>query len=206
MQMRLALAMSFTLLVPIAATTGIANGQAPKKSSPNIEVRLTTVQRVIHPGETLKLKVEIWNVGTEDVIIAQNIDATFGNSTLELFLEVNSALQGPNMLAVGDGIPEPNPDFVKTFVTNWLTLNKSHYYGTYVYMDPTEFPPLRKPGHYRVRAEYSSRGISSVPGWNGGYLKPEDIAKLPFQAWKGTADSNFVSIQVSGNTNKTPNK
>lgn len=204
--MRLALAMSLTLFLPIVTTTGIAKSQTSKESSPNIEVKLTAEKSVIRPGETLKFKVEIWNVGTDDIIIAQNIDATFGNSTLELFLEVGSTLQGPNMYAVGDSIPEPNPDLAKTFVTNWLTLNKAHYYGTYVYMDPINFPQLRKPGHYRVRAEYYSRGISSVPSWNGGYLKEEDIAKLPFKVWKGTAKSNFVSIQVSAQMKKTTDK
>jgi len=49
-------------------------------------------------------------------------------------------------------------------------------------MDPIEFPQLRKPGIYRIRAEYSSRGISSVPGWNGGWLKQEDVDKLPLKA------------------------
>jgi hypothetical protein len=206
MRIRPALVMSFTLLLPTVATTGILTGQMPKESSPDIEVRLSAVQSVIRPGETLKFKVEVWNVGTEDIIIAQNVDATFGNSDLELFLEVGSVLQSSNTRFVADGIPEPNPDFEKTFLTNWLTLNKAHYYGTYVYMDPIEFPQLRKSGHYRVRAEYSSRGISSVSGWNGGYLKQEDIAKLPFKAWKGTVNSNFVNVQVSAPTKKTTDK
>ena len=102
--------------------------------------------------------------------------------------------------------PDSNPDLATTFVTNWLTLNKAHYYGTYVYMDPGDFPRLRVPGHYRVRAEYSSRGISSVPGWNGAYLKQEDLDKLPFKAWKGTTDSNFVRIQVNPRAKRTIEK
>jgi hypothetical protein len=198
--------MSLTLILPIIATTGIANSQTPKESSPNIEVKLIAVKNLIRPGETLKFKVEIWNVGSDDIIIAQNIDVTFGNSTLELFLEVGSTLQGPNMRSVGDKIPESNPDFATTFVTNWLTLNKAHYYGTSVYMDPIDYPQLRKPGRYRVRAEYYSRGISSVAGYNGGYLKQEDTARLPFKAWKGTTNSNFVNVQVRAPMNKTTDK
>jgi hypothetical protein len=64
-------------------------------------------------------------------------------------------------------------------------------------MDPTEFPHLRKPGRYEVRAFYISRGISSTPGWNGGYLKQEDVEKLPLTALKGTINSNTVKIRVS---------
>jgi hypothetical protein len=206
MSMRLVLVMSLNLLLPIVASTGIAKSQTPKESSPDIEVKLIAGKSVIRPGETVKLKVEIWNVGADDIIIAQNIGATFGNSALELFLEMDSILQGPNTHSVGDNIPESNPDLAKMFATNWLTLNKAHYYGTFVYMEPIDFPELRKPGHYRVRAEYRSRGIPSVPVWNGGWLKQEDIAKLPFNAWKGTANSNFVNIQVGGPTKKPVDK
>src|ERR1700751_6376008 len=121
--MRLALATSLSFFLPLAATTtGVTNSQTSKKSSSNIEVKLMVEKSVIRPGETLKLRLEIWNVGTEDIIIPQDIGATFGNSALELFLEVGGMLQGPNGNSVGDGIPEPNPDFEKTFVTNWLTL------------------------------------------------------------------------------------
>jgi hypothetical protein len=96
-----------------------------------------------------------------------------------------------------DGIPQLDPDFEKTFVTNWLTLNRGHFYGTYVYMDPIEYPHLRKPGQYEIRAEYDSRGISSTPGWNGGYLKQQDVENLPLLALKGTISSNTVKILVS---------
>jgi len=116
-------------------------------------------------------------------------------------VKVGSKREGPTG-PIADSIPEPDPDFEKTFVTNWLTLNKAHYYGTLVEMDPVEFPQLRKVGHYTVGAEYYSRGISSTPGWNGGYLKQEDIDKLPLKAWKGTIDSNFVTIQVRPRTSK----
>lgn len=131
----------------------------PADSTTKIEVRLTPEKTVIRPGETLSLRVEIWNVGTDDVLIAQKVDATYGNSDLRLFLE-------------------------------------------YVDMDPIEFPGLRKTGYYRVGAEYYSRGISSTPGWNGGYLKQADIEKLPFKAWQGTIDSNVVTIKVTPWTSK----
>jgi hypothetical protein len=67
-----------------------------------------------------------------------------------------------------------------------------------------EFPHLRKPGAYRVGSEYSSRGISSTPGWNGGYPKQADVDRLPFTALKGTIQSNIVKIQVAAR--KTPQK
>jgi hypothetical protein len=185
----------------MVVTFGVGYRAAPADSTAKIEVRLAPEKTVIIPGETLKLKVEIWNVGADDILIAQKVDATFGNSVLRLFLETGSKRETSRGL-IADGIPEPDPDFEKTFVTNWLTLNKAHFYGTYVDMDPIEFPELRKTGRYKVGAEYFSRGISSTPGWNGGCLKQADIDKLPFKAWQGTIDSNLVTIQVRTQTSK----
>ncbi len=197
MCIRFALLALITFLSPILANTQAENPRSTTESAPKIELKIMPEKSVIRAGETLKVKVEIWNVDNDDIIIAQNVDATFGNSDLELFLEVGSKLQGTAMRGVGDGIPDPNPDLAKTFVKNCLILNKSHYYGTVVSMDPIGYPQLRKAGHYRIRAEYSSRGVSAIPGWNGGWLKQEDIDKLSFKDWKGTVNSNFISIQVS---------
>jgi hypothetical protein len=198
---RHSLAVLVTSLSVMVVTFGVGYRATPADSTAKIEVRLTPEKTVISPGETLKLKVEIWNVGADDILIAQKVDATFGNSVLRLFLETGSKREtstGP----IADSIPEPDPDFEKTFVTNWLTLNKGHFYGTYVDMDPIEFPELRKIGRYKVGAEYYSRGISATPGWNGGYLKQADIDKLPFTAWQGRIDSNLVRIQVRTQTSK----
>jgi hypothetical protein len=206
MCMRLALAVLVTLLSPIVEGAVIANSSGPQESSEKIEVRLVQEKSVIRSGETLKLQVEIWNVGTNDVIIAQNIDEPYWNAVLELSLEVGSQLHGPAAGMAADAIPESNPDLAKTFIDNWLTLRRNHCYGTFVYMDPMDFPQLRKPGHYRVRARYSSRGISSIGAWNAARLNQEDIDKLPFKPWNGTVESNFVGIQVRPQMKRSPTK
>lgn len=193
--MRFVLLAFAALLSPIAASTQTAGPRSLSGSTPKIELKLIPEKATIRPGERLRLRVELWNVGTDNVIIAQNIGATYGNSELRLFLELGSIRETCGMVA--DGIPEPDPEFEKTFVTNWLTLNPGHFYGTYVDMDPINFPHLRKPSKYTVRAEYHSRGVSSTPGWNGSYLKQEDVDKLPFAALQGTINSNIVRIQVS---------
>jgi hypothetical protein len=193
--MRFAPAVLVALLSATTTGTQSTHSEKPSASNPKIELKLLPEKTTIRAGETLKLRVELRNVGTGDVIIAQNVGAMFGNSRLRFFLE-NGLIreEGPGMAA--DGIPVPNPDFEKTFVTNWLTLNRGHFYGTYVDMDPIDFPRLRKPGRYKIGAVYDSRGISSTPGWNGGYLKQEDVDNLPLPAFKGTISSNILSIQV----------
>jgi len=37
--------------------------------TPHIDVKLFPSEQVIHPGETLKLKIEIWNVGPQDILL-----------------------------------------------------------------------------------------------------------------------------------------
>jgi hypothetical protein len=195
--MRFVLVALAALLWPILASVQTSNPRNSSDSTPRIELKLVPEKATIRPGERLKLRVELWNLGSNDLIVAQHIDSRFGNSELRLFLERGPIREAGTGMAA-DGIPEPDPDFEKTFVTNWLTLNRGHFYGTYVYMDPIEYPHLRKPGQYKVRAEYDSRGISSTPGWNGGYLKQQDVENLPLLALKGTIGSNTVKIQVSG--------
>jgi hypothetical protein len=193
--MRSVLLVLMMLLSPSLTRVQTPSPRTASDPAPKIELRLTPETVTIRPGERLKLRVELWNLGSGDVIIAQNVDATFGNSELRLYLEKGS-MQEAGSGMVADGIPLPNPDFEETFVTNWLTLNRGHFYGTYVYMDPIDYSHLRKAGHYTVRAEYDSRGISSTPGWNGGYLKQEDVDRLPFPSLKGTIKSNVARIQV----------
>lgn len=194
--MRFILLALMAVLSSIPAWPQTVNLRSRAKSTPKIELRLIPEKRAIHPGETLKLRVEVWNVGDSDVIIAQNVDATYGNSELTLILQSGSAREVSRGI-IADSIPEPNPDFEQSFVTNWLTLNRAHFYGTYVHMGPIDFPHLRRPGYYKVSAEYYSRGISSTSGWNGGYLKQEDVDKLPLMDLKGALTSNVVPIQVT---------
>ncbi len=193
---RHSLCFALIFLLPVVSTLGVANPSKPEASSPQIELKLTPEKSVIHPDDTLSLRVEIWNVGTEDTFVAQNIENIYFNAVLTLYLETKSGWQGSNQVGAADAIPEAHPDLAKTFVINWLTLRKHYYYGTVIYMDPRNYPPLEKPGHYRVKAQYTSRGISPAFAYNAARLNQEDIEKLPFKAWEGTVDSNVVSIQV----------
>lgn len=194
--MRFSWITSLVFCIALTVRGQVVDRSAASHQIPKLELRLFAVKPSIRSGDRLKLRVELWNVGTEDVIVAQNLGSTFGNSALSFILE--TGLEGESFSAVGDRFPEPSePDFEQTFVTNWLTLNKNHFYGTYVDMDPIEFPHLRKSGRYRVHAQYYSRGISSTPGWNGSFLKQADVDKLPLSAFQGTLNSNDVIIRVT---------
>jgi hypothetical protein len=105
MFMRFVLVALVALLSPIIASVQTSNPRSPSDSTPKIELKLLPVKATIRPGERLKLRVELWNLGTEDVIIAQNLDSTFGNSTLSLVLD--AGFGGETFGSIGDSIPEP---------------------------------------------------------------------------------------------------
>ena len=130
--MRFVLVALLALLSLIIASVQTSSPRITNDSTPKIELKLVPEKATIRPGERLKLKVELWNMGSDDVIVAQHIDSKYGNSELRLFLERGPIREAGTGLAV-DGIPKPDPDFERTFVTNWLTLNRGHFYGTYVY-------------------------------------------------------------------------
>ena len=203
---RLGLCFVLIFLLPVVATVGVANSSRLEDSSPQLELKLMAEKSVIRPDEILSLKVEIWNVGAEDTFIAQGIWTTYFNSLLTLYLETKSGWQGANGRGAVDAVPDAHPDLAKTFVTNWLTLRRNYYYGTVVQMDPRDYPSLAKPGHYRVKAQYDSRGISPAFAYNAARLNPEDIERLPFKAWEGTVYSNVVSIQVRSPANQASTK
>ena len=194
---RLVIPALVTLLSPVVAGVGASVSQKPEESPQKVEVTLSLENKVIRPGETLKLRVEIWNAGKDTIIIPQNTSSIYHNSVIQLYLKVGSKFQGSSVGIAADGIPESKPDVVRTFVTNWITIPSDHFYGTYVYMDPIDFPQLRTPGRYGVKAEYISGGISPGFAYNAARLNQEDIDKLPFKAWAGTATSNLVTIQVA---------
>jgi len=199
--MRFARITSLVLCTALTIGGQVVDHRPASHQSPRLELRLFAAKPSIRPGERLKLRVELWNVGAEDVIIAQNLGSSFGNSSLSFVL--GSDHGGDSSSAVGDNLPDfTEPDFERTFVTNWLTLNKSHFYGTYVYMDPVYFPHLREPGRYGIQALYLSRGISATPGWNGSFLKQTDIDKLPLATFQGTLTSNEVDIQVTASRHR----
>jgi hypothetical protein len=196
MYRRCALGMFCALFLPFVPNARVMTVQTPDDPSCKIEIRIFPEKNIIHPGDAIALRVEIWNVGREDTIIAQNVESTYINASLNLYLEVGNHLQGSQAGSAADSFPDPEPDVAKTFVNNWLTLRRNHYYGTTIYMDAREFPQLEKPGGYRVKARYVSGGITSNRSSNSARLNQEDIDKLPFKAWAGTVDSDFMKIQV----------
>jgi hypothetical protein len=89
MRMRSALVALAILLCHTTASAQNKESQSPP-SLPKVVLRILPESTTIRAGERLKLRVELWNLGPNDLIVAQDLDATFGNSQLLLFLQKGS--------------------------------------------------------------------------------------------------------------------
>jgi hypothetical protein len=178
-------------------SSGLQGGQESKAGKASIELRLSVQKKVIRPGGSLEVRVEIWNIGSRDIFVGQNLDSPGSISELSLRLEGGVEPSGETAGVAGDSLPDP--DFVRVLTRYWLPLPPGHFYGRIVKMYPDAFPKLDKRGRYRLRAEYSCIGFPTWgKGHNGLELDPEQSARLPFKAWKGKVESNSVWIEVSG--------
>jgi hypothetical protein len=116
------------------------------------------------PGEDVRLHVEIWNEGKQDVFIFKNIDAVFSNSlaTLNLLLYNGSHATGPNGVFTSDSFSSERasyPPLAKELPRYWIPLPPRHFYGQEVVMPALWFSKLSVPGKYRIQGKYRSRGF-----------------------------------------------
>ena len=65
-------------------------------------------------------------------------------------------------------------------------------------MDASLFKHLNIPGKYRVTGQYSSRGFLVKDEGNPLGCYVDELKQLPYQAWKGTVETNSISIEVVG--------
>jgi hypothetical protein len=181
-------------------SSGLQGGQESKTGKESIELKLSVQKKVIRPGGSLEVRVEIWNTGSRDIFVGQNLDRRGSISELSLHLEGGVEPPGPGVASAGDSLNDPN--FASVLSKYWIPLPPGHFYGRVVKMYPDSFPKLDKLGRYRLKAEYLCIGFPTEGingrGMNGLELDPEQSAKLPFKAWKGKIESNSVWIEVSG--------
>jgi hypothetical protein len=195
-----ALLLSFLFLNSTLLPSGLQGTQESKAGEPSIELRLSVQKKVIRPGGSLEVRVEIWNTGSRDIFVGQNLDSHGSISELSLRLEGGVEPSGETAASAGDSLNDPN--FASVLTKYWIPLPPGHFYGRVVKMYPDSFPKLDKRGSYRLKAEYFCIGFPTEGingrGMNGLELDPEQSARLPFKAWKGKVESNSVRVEVAG--------
>ena len=182
--------------------------QAPEATAPalrqdeKIEVRISPTKHTIASGETLKVRVEIWNVGTKNIFVCRDFQTPAPPCSLQLIFENTARHQyGTGRGSAADCfITAERDSFATVLTTSWLLLPPAHFYGGLAEINTSGFTELPRPGRYIVRGDFSEGGMS---GNNCGGLQPwaDQIAHLPAKPWQGRVDTNSIAISVSPRKN-----
>lgn len=162
----------------------------------NIDVKLSAPKSVIASGESLQLRVEIWNEGSSDVFVCKSFDMPgFPLCSLALFVEDNSGRSGSRHGIAADFSPWDKKPLSAVLMRDWIVLQPRHFYGAVVTVDPDSYPRLQKPGRYRLLAQYRSGGL--MAGYQGTVsADPDELAHLPAKSWRGEIESSPIVIHV----------
>jgi len=196
---------SFSLLTPVSLFEGHAKPKQQSRDEKTDRLRVTIAadKTKIRSGETLTLRVEIYNQGTKSVYVATNFDGpdnAFSRLSMSLFHDGSLVDSGGQSSAGDYGRYRPEdtkkPPFANEFSKYWLVLRPGYSYGGQVVLDPATFQTLHNPGKYEIRGTYRSSGFmgSGMNNPLAGYM--DELSQLPFQAWVGEVESNKVWVEV----------
>lgn len=134
-----------------------ALGSSRSDDAKQIEVRLTPKKKTIRVGETLEVRVEIWNVSPQPLFIHKDIFELCGDSPLSLRLELGPPIRSqPGHGCAADCVYRADDSFPRRLVFSWTILPPRDFYGTVVSMNPRYLPTtqnarsLAAPGHIQV--------------------------------------------------------
>lgn len=183
-----------------------SKSQEPSQADPGkqLAVRISAKKHRIRSGDSLTLTVEVRNLGSTDIFVAKNI-GQYGeeNGSLALYLHYGSKVEGSSEGSAADFICSRSDDSKKPPLASqlsryWLVLPPGHFYGAEIVMDASLFDHLNIPGKYRVTGQYSSRGFLMNDEGNPLGCYVDELKQLPYQAWRGTVETNSIWMEVVG--------
>jgi hypothetical protein len=192
-----------TLNFEASAVASVPSPQEQTEQGKELEVRISLAKPVVAANETLRLRVEIWNVGTRDLLVCKEVFSPSAPCTLRLDFQPLAKVEHRGLAS--DCVPYewmphiPPPkaeDFANILIKDWVSISPNHFYGAIIELDPSSYPELRVAGHYRLSGNYSSGGLLEAHCYYK--LKPfsREVANLPAGSWHGVAYSNSVAVNV----------
>jgi len=185
----------------------LGNSLAQGTENNQIEVKLIPLQKSIKAGESLKVRVEIWNRGPKPLFIRQATYSLCASGPLSLRLELGPPVKPQEGVGcAGDCIYGSEDSFAAKLANEWTIIPSGSFYGAVDEMYPDAFPQLTTPGRWRLTGTYESRGDLSLSlCWNP---KPapdeqEQLKKLHYQAWQGTIETGKAWIEVRQSKSST---
>ena len=200
------------LLACFAGTTQTSVAQVTTAATPTevgqpdigarVEVRILALKSTLTAGEEVQLRVEVWNLGSQDAFICKDFqDAVRAYCTIRFTLSNSSGSFGPQILSAGDEFPVKRETFLNALATHWIAIPPNHFYGTVLKLDPTVYPVLQKPGRYQIKGEYRSAGFFAESYMNSLLTYRSEIEQLPYKAWQGVVETNAVAVKVAPKKN-----
>ena len=160
-----------------------------------ISVRLRQPSGPFAAGEPIRVLAELSNDGNQTLLVCRDVDITSDFCHWEFESRDASGRVSPGLGYAADRFPNAPAPFPNALISNWIALAPKYEYETKVSLE-LAFPSKPKPGHYAVRAIFTSDGPSSQSVYNDLVHYPSELAALPYPGWKGKAVSNWVSITI----------
>lgn len=168
--------------------------QEPGPLPSELQVTISPLKEIITSGDTLKVRVEIWNIGRENLFICR--DFRLGPCDLRLSFEP-PAREARTAHAADRGFPGETETFANALVRDWISMPPEHFYGAVLELDPASYPELKEPGRYRIRGRYVSGGLLAPAYYNRLLAFRNEVAQLPAKSWQGEVDTNSITVLVA---------
>jgi hypothetical protein len=173
-----------------------------------LKVTIAPDKTKIKAGDSLVLRVRIYNEGLQSVYVATSFDGpenALSRLTVTLFRDgtlVDSGGAQRSAADYGRYRPEDLKEhpLANEFSKYWLVLRPGYAYEGQLILDSATFQTLTNPGKYEVRGTYRASGFMS-----GGINNPlaayiAELGEMPYRAWTGELETNRVLIEVGDRT------
>lgn len=170
------------LFVFLLAPALSGGGQVPASNDEKLELRLSAPQATYRVGEPVHLRLELHNTGDRYVFVGITM-APILNAPSYVVLEFQDKKGNSHP---DEGLRgELSRDSINQW---WVRVAPGHYYGVQIELNGISHPFLSRPGTYRIRAKYISRGGRTPRNteWN-----------IPwYEVWAGELESNAIWINI----------
>lgn len=188
-----------------AASSPVPNARVQAKQVRDLEIKISAEKSVVDSGEPVQLRIEIWDIGTQDVLVCKELIS--GPCDLRISFDPPAKVEHAG--TAGDCAPYESTahppsqaeEFANVLVKDWVSIPPKHFYGSTIELDSRNYPELRVPGRYRISGIFSSGGPLNQPCYYKMRGFSKEVAGLPAVSWHGTLETNSVSVRVIGKKN-----
>jgi hypothetical protein len=189
----------FTIL-SISAVPSAAVAQSRSTASP-ISVHLSTRQRTVPVGGTIRLEVRVTNDGDTAMLVPNTVSISSGSpGYLELELTDAKGHTSPRLNLIADYFILPgqqsDDDATARILGSWTLLYPHTSLLFDMPIDKGFFKFLERPGNYTLSGNYASNGISRLD------FSEKFLTSLPYSSWEGKVPTNEIFLTVVSLTKK----